>query len=166
MKNILLFYFIFITIVFAIAEDYQKIKFDDLIPLSYSEEKEFASINWDELEEDDEKMINKIQSILDNAPSDEKWNGIKIDIKGYLSPLDYSKDGIYEFFLVPYFGACIHSPPPPANQIIYVKPDKPVPTYYFSDIVRVKGTLSVTKNKKDIGVSGYTLKMDSITTDY
>ncbi len=52
---------------------------------------------------------------------DEKLNGQNVRIAGYLLPLDTSDGKVTEFLLVPYIGACIHVPPPPPNQIIYVK---------------------------------------------
>ena len=48
-------------------------------------------------------------------------DGQIVRIPGYALPLETSPDGVTEFLLVPYVGACIHVPPPPANQIIYAK---------------------------------------------
>lgn len=56
------------------------------------------------------------------APANPLLNGKQIRIPGYVVPLGFNAQGqVSEFFLVPYYGACIHVPPPPANQIIYVK---------------------------------------------
>ncbi len=51
----------------------------------------------------------------------EGLNGQWIRIPGYLLPLEMPGSKVTEFLLVPYIGACIHVPPPPPNQIIYVK---------------------------------------------
>ena len=51
----------------------------------------------------------------------EELDGQKIRIPGYLLPLEFSEEGSTDFLLVPYVGACIHVPPPPANQIIFVR---------------------------------------------
>ena len=51
--------------------------------------------------------------------------GQLVRIPGVVVPLEDSKDGLKEFLLVPYFGACVHSPPPPANQIVHVLPKSP-----------------------------------------
>ena len=48
-------------------------------------------------------------------------DGQEIRIAGYALPLEFSGTAITEFLLVPYIGACIHVPPPPANQIVYVQ---------------------------------------------
>jgi len=47
-------------------------------------------------------------------------NGQKVSIPGYLLPLEITGSSVTEFLLVPYFGACIHAPPPPPNQIVHV----------------------------------------------
>ena len=51
-------------------------------------------------------------------------NGTPVRIPGYLLPLEFDGDKVTEFFLVPYVGACIHTPPPPPNQIVHVKTDE------------------------------------------
>ena len=48
-------------------------------------------------------------------------NGAHISIPGYALPLAYEDEKITEFLLVPWVGACIHTPPPPPNQIIFVR---------------------------------------------
>jgi hypothetical protein len=48
-------------------------------------------------------------------------DGNNVRLPGFIVPLEVSKEGkVTEFFLVPYVGACIHVPPPPPNQLIYV----------------------------------------------
>ena len=59
-----------------------------------------------------EKRQQRVNSALD---------GKKIRLAGYLLPLDFSDDGVTDFLLVPYVGACIHVPPPPPNQIVFVR---------------------------------------------
>ena len=53
-------------------------------------------------------------------------DGTLIRLPGYLLPLEYTGKDVTEFLLVPWVGACIHTPPPPPNQIVHVKSDKPV----------------------------------------
>ena len=50
----------------------------------------------------------------------ESLDGKEIRIPGYILPLEYDGDKTTEFLLVPYVGACIHTPPPPTNQIVDV----------------------------------------------
>jgi len=51
-------------------------------------------------------------------------NGKVVRIPGYLLPLEFEDKKVVEFLLVPWVGACIHEPPPPANQIVHVKLNK------------------------------------------
>ena len=51
-------------------------------------------------------------------------NGQNIRLPGYLLPLEFKEKQVTEFLLVPWVGACIHTPPPPPNQIVHVKMDK------------------------------------------
>lgn len=53
--------------------------------------------------------------------ANEKLNGKTIRIPGYLLPLEFEDKKVTEFLLVPWVGACIHTPPPPPNQIVHVK---------------------------------------------
>jgi hypothetical protein len=64
-------------------------------------------------------------------------------LPGFAIPLENKGGKVSEFLLVPYFGACIHSPPPPANQIIHVVTKKPVTKLLSMDAVKVSGTLSL-----------------------
>nr|BFE93749.1 hypothetical protein GCM10020185_42850 [Pseudomonas brassicacearum subsp. brassicacearum] len=59
---------------------------------------------------------------LPNAPVVKALDGQQIRLPGYIVPLEVSEEGrTTDFLLVPYFGACIHVPPPPSNQIVHVK---------------------------------------------
>ena len=50
--------------------------------------------------------------------------GSPVRMPGYLLPLEFEGDKVTEFFLVPYVGACIHTPPPPPNQIVHVRTEQ------------------------------------------
>lgn len=55
--------------------------------------------------------------------ANKELDGKPVRIPGYLLPLEFEGDRVSEFLLVPYVGACIHTPPPPPNQIVHVKTD-------------------------------------------
>lgn len=74
--------------------------------------------------------------------------GQLIRIPGYLLPLEYSGKQVSEFLLVPWVGACIHTPPPPPNQIVHVKADKPFETNGMFAAVWVTGMLATASSKK------------------
>lgn len=67
--------------------------------------------------------ITEKRRIRAQATNDE-LNGTTIRMPGYLLPLEFKEKGITEFLLVPWVGACIHTPPPPPNQIVHVVLDK------------------------------------------
>jgi uncharacterized protein len=48
-------------------------------------------------------------------------DGTAVRIAGYLLPLEFAEAGVTDFLLLPYVGACIHVPPPPPNQIVFVR---------------------------------------------
>jgi hypothetical protein len=94
----------------------------------------------------------------DKAPSNPAMEGATIRIPGYLVPLEDTKAGMKEFLLVPYFGACIHSPPPPANQIIHVLPKTPAQGLRSMDAVWVSGTMKLVRSDTSMGTSGYRME--------
>jgi hypothetical protein len=67
-----------------------------------------------------------------------------------------------DFLIVPYFGACVHSPPPPANQIILVVPPKGTRTRTM-DAIWVEGTLGEERTFSEAGTSAYVIKADKVT---
>ncbi|NPD48206.1 DUF3299 domain-containing protein [Lentimicrobium sp. S6] len=97
-------------------------------------------------------------------------NGLYIRMLGYLLPLDFDgKKGI-EFLLVPWVGACIHTPPPPQNQIVYINFDKGYEISSRYTPVWVEGTLRTESLTKELflvdGTSninlGYSMRPKSI----
>lgn len=91
-----------------------------------------------------------------------EFNNVKIKLGGYIVPLDYDNNQLVKtFFFVPYFGACIHVPPPPPNQIIYVRIPKGLKLKDIYTPYSVIGTLRVETVEKDIGVSSYSLDAET-----
>jgi hypothetical protein len=85
-------------------------------------------------------------------------NGLRVKVPGFVVPLERGKDGLIdEFFLVPYFGACIHVPPPPPNQIVYVKMRTGAGLRSIEDAQWVTGRLHAAIKKSDLGTAAYTL---------
>jgi hypothetical protein len=85
-------------------------------------------------------------------------NNTKVKIPGFIVPLKMQADqSIEEFFLVPYFGACIHTPPPPPNQIVFVKLARKIPMDSMYTPVWVSGTLKTQSKGTRLGASAYSL---------
>nr|WP_070961471.1 DUF3299 domain-containing protein [Hyphomonas sp. Mor2] len=90
-------------------------------------------------------------------------DGELVRIPGYVVPFDFdSKARHTELLFVPYMGACIHTPPPPPNQIIFVRAD---PAVKIEDIWApywLEGTIETEQVENELGDAAYALKMDSI----
>jgi len=99
-------------------------------------------------------LLDKLREVWDNAPVRNDLDGQPVKLPGYLVPLESSKGEVSELLLVPYFGACIHTPPPPANQIVHVKLAKPVKLATM-DVIVVSGKLHAGRTDSPMGVSGY-----------
>ncbi len=93
-------------------------------------------------------------------------DGQTVRMPGYLLPLEFSGKDVTEFLLVPFVGACIHTPPPPPNQIVHVKADKPVANVTVFAPIWVTGRLSITAATKSLSLvdgaadieTGYSLR--------
>lgn len=90
------------------------------------------------------------------------WDGQRIRLPGYTVPLDFSADETHEFLLVPYVGACIHVPPPPPNQIVYVTSVAPVRLGEMFDPVWVTGTMRARALSVEIAQVGYHLEAEAV----
>jgi len=102
-------------------------------------------------------MYKRLREIWDAAPSVPGLDGARVRLPGFVVPLDESPEGLRSFLLVPYFGACIHTPPPPANQIVLVRLAAPRKGLRSMDTVWARGTLRVDRGTSELGASGYRL---------
>ncbi len=97
----------------------------------------------------------------------EDLDGQLIRMPGYIAPFEFSSNKRHkEFLFVPYMGACIHTPPPPPNQIIFVKAD---PAAKIEDIWApywIEGTLTTDKTENELGDTAYSLAMDTLEPYY
>jgi hypothetical protein len=78
-----------------------------------------------------------------------------VAIRGYAVPLDVAARRITEFLLVPYVGACIHVPPPPANQIVYVLVPAGIEIAAPFDPVTVTGRITADRATTALADVGY-----------
>lgn len=98
-------------------------------------------------------------------------NGNKIRLPGYLLPLEFEDKKVTEFLLVPWVGACIHTPPPPPNQIVHVKlakgfdiGDEVFTAVWVSGLMKTEKNnpeLSFVDGKQNVDVS-YVMQADSV----
>ncbi|WP_411279814.1 DUF3299 domain-containing protein [Gemmatimonas sp.] len=88
-----------------------------------------------------------------------KLEGKLVRIPGFVVPLDDFQEEGAEFLLVPYYGACVHTPPPPPNQIVMVEMGgkKAVKLNLF-DAVWMSGRLKISSVESPYGTVGYQLE--------
>ncbi len=91
-------------------------------------------------------------------------DGKRVRIGGYVVPLDFDATSVTEFLLVPFVGACIHVPPPPPNQIIYVKSAKGFTLEGSFDPVWVTGKMKVASQYTGLAETGYTIDAEKVET--
>ena len=140
---------------------FREITWDDLVPKDWDPLKGFKGMNLGMLSDADPQaaaMLKKMRETWDNAPTNPAIDGQQVRIPGYLVPLEDTKAGMKEFLLVPYFGACIHTPPPPSNQIVHVKPLQPPKGFRSMDTVWVNGTIKALRSDSAMGASSYRLE--------
>lgn len=89
-------------------------------------------------------------------------DGAYIKMPGYVLPIDLTPEGVTSFIMVPYVGACIHVPPPPANQLVFVDSETPWPTNQMWDPVWVTGRMRHELQSTTIADIGYALRADAI----
>lgn len=144
---------------------FPELEWDKLMPADWDPMAAFKGLNIAELQDDDPKAqeaLNAMREAWNDAPVNPEYTGKKIRIPGFAIPIEQSEKGVDELLLVPYFGACIHTPPPPANQIIHVKLSEPQPAVGAMQAYWVWGELTATKSSSELGDSAYLLKATGI----
>jgi hypothetical protein len=89
-------------------------------------------------------------------------DGKRVRIGGYVVPLDFESTTVKEFLLVPFVGACIHVPPPPSNQIVYVKAATGFEIGATFDPVTVTGTIKTEPAFTGLADAGYSIDAESV----
>ncbi len=140
------------------AKTYQELIWDDLIPegvpyseLLFMDEMDTGGDAWmlPIFDENARKFVTGL-------------DGENVKLPGFIIPLEYSGDGVTGFMLAPFVGACIHVPPPPPNQLVYVTVEEPFPNDQLFEAIWVYGTLSINKVMTDIAEAGYAIQADRV----
>ena len=143
--------------------DYEDIGWDSLLPEGWSVEKVMEDLNLDALGDNDPKAreaMKKIREMWDKAPANPKLDNKRVSIAGFVVPLDGEREKTREFLLVPYFGACIHAPAPPANQVIHVVVSKTASTIKLTPAALIYGTIRVVRSDTKLAVTTYEMTID------
>ncbi|MCZ8530954.1 DUF3299 domain-containing protein [Alteromonas sp. PRIM-21] len=112
---------------------------------------------------EDEQAQRYQQALVSTRVIDE-FDGKAIRIPGFIVPLEQNEEQkATAFFVVPYFGACLHMPPPPPNQILYVEYKEGVAVENLYDPYWFEGTVKIDNHESALGTSAYSLVLDSFT---
>jgi hypothetical protein len=143
----------------AALRDGPELEWDDLIPADWRPDKLFEQYDVDNIDDDDPRadaLMDKLETLWAEAPVVPELDGQTVKLPGFVVPLTTDAAEIREFLLVPYFGACIHVPPPPPNQTVYVvTSDDGAYRGELFDTVWVEGTMHVEQFTDDLGNAGY-----------
>ena len=90
------------------------------------------------------------------------WNGQVVRLPGFIVPIDHQGTGVTAFILVPFVGACVHVPPPPANQLVFVTTTTPYESSGLFEAVKVTGMFGVASMTTQMAEIGYALSADRI----
>lgn len=106
---------------------------------------------------------DRYQQALTSTEVRPEFDGQLIRIPGFVVPLDFDeRQRVTRFFLVPFFGACIHVPPPPPNQIIYAESAGGFDQASLYDAFWLSGRMSTTMTENDMAVSAYAMKVMAV----
>ena len=136
---------------------------------------EYVDLNWTDLVPAGQPIVPQmIQELLqhDQAPLSNQqpasmgirteWNNQIVRLPGFIVPIDYSGTGVTAFILVPYVGACVHVPPPPANQLVFVTTNVPYEGTGMFEAVNVTGMFGTASMSTQLADVAYALSADQI----
>ena len=160
-KLLLLIIFFHTYSFFSYSKDAEQLKWLELVPkyaYDFVPETGVTEEMWE-----DENFLNKVEEagLLIN----ETVVGKKIRIDGFMVPLDFDYGEaltVEEFVLVPDAGMCIHVPPPPPNQMIFVKLSKPERVRFMYQPIAIEGILKNTPPIKNVYNSIYEVTAEKI----
>jgi uncharacterized protein len=148
------------------------------VPLPTAKPAKVRQIDWDELLPTEERGSlgteppPPIHDYLGGGPPAQQsgsfnvnpaLDGAAVKIPGYVVPIHVAGDGLVsEFLLVPYVGACIHVPPPPPNQIVYVRFAKGVKVKSLADAQLVTGRMRTDTKYSHVAAAAYMLDADKV----
>lgn len=115
-----------------------------------------TTVSWDVL-----ATLNYRSGTVGDALLDVE--GTRVRVPGFVVPLDDWQEEVTEFLLVPYFGACVHTPPPPPNQLVFVKLRAGRHKVSMWDPVWVEGVLQIETYNSPYGAVGFQMTANSVT---
>ena len=138
------------------------LQWDDLIPADWQPEALLHDQDVDQISDDDPRayeLMGRLRALWARAPLVAALDGRHVRLSGLLMPLDSDGREMTEFLLVPYFGACIHVPPPRANQTVHVVTAAGAGHIgEMFDSVEVEGRMRILPDGDRVGDAGYMIE--------
>jgi len=152
------------------VSDITTLYWEDLIPDDFVQpENPFATMTQEEVDklldgsDESNARLNQLQEEFNYAPVVDELDGKRVKIPAYVTPLEFDgQTKMSEFLLVPYVGACLHTPPPPANQVVHANSDEVVEFKNIYDPIWAIGTIRAETVQSDLAESGYRLEIESV----
>lgn len=144
----------------------KEIEWDALIPEDWRPDTPMGDVDIADLSDDDpraQRYLDELKVLWREAPVVAALEGQQVRLPGFVVPLEMDAKKIDQFLLVPYYGACVHVPPPPANQTVHVvtREGEAFEGQLF-DVVWVTGTMRVERLSSDLAEAGYRLEDASV----
>ena len=158
--------------------EYREIEWTDLIPeddlealmnppgyISEIEDGTEDDVISSELKSDFGGTSNdRYQQALTSTRIIESMNDQAIKLPGFIVPLEFDEEQVTtKFFMVPFFGACLHLPPPPPNQIVYVEYPQGLRLESLTDTFWIEGVISSSTTENDVAKSAYSMIAKRVT---
>ncbi|MBI3897836.1 MAG: DUF3299 domain-containing protein [Gammaproteobacteria bacterium] len=144
------------------------ISWEDLVPTSFRPDEMMRrySKKMAKLSDSDpraQQYADELRAAWENAPVVDALNNKQVKLSGFLVTLEGDGKAVSEFLLVPYFGACIHVPPPPSNQIVLVRTGtKPFKVQQVFDKVSVVGRLKTEHAHNELANASYVIEASDV----
>ena len=143
---------------------------EDLIPDDFVQpENPFNTMSQEAIDklmdgsEESEVELAKLKEAFYYAPVVDELDGKRVMLPAYITPLEYNENQMMnEFLLVPYVGACMHTPPPPANQVVHAKTLEAIENRSMYEAVWAIGVLRATTVQSDLAEAGYQLEVEEV----
>jgi uncharacterized protein len=148
--------------------DVQTIDWKQLVPPGYDPGELVMKYNREvaHLKDDDpraQQLAEGLRRAWESAPVVESLNNRMVKLAGFLVSLEGDGKSVSEFLLVPYFGACIHVPPPPSNQIVLVRTGRtPYKVGALFQRVAVTGRLRTEAARNQLASASYVIEATTV----
>jgi len=154
----------------TVSGDLTELEWKDLVPEDFIQpENPFATMTQPEIDklldgsDESNAELERLQKEFNYAPVVEKLDGMRVKIPAYITPLDFDGNTrMKEFLLVPYVGACMHTPPPPANQVVHAQSAETIELTSIYDPVWAVGTIRTETVNSQLAESGYKLEVEKV----